>query len=146
MPELHRHILIGRPRTEVFAFFADAYNLELLTPPWLSFHIDTPAPIEMKVGARIDYHLRLHGISLRWTSEITAWEPPYRFVDEQLSGPYRKWIHEHSFEESGTGTIVRDHVVYAVPGGGPVDRLFVAPQLRKIFDFRHQQLLERFRG
>lgn len=144
MPELHREIVIGRPRETVFAFFADACNLEVLTPPWLSFHIETPAPIAMKVGARIDYRLRLYGVSLGWTSEITVWEPPHRFVDEQLSGPYRKWIHEHRFEETGGGTIVGDHVLYAVPGGAPVNRIIVAPQLKKIFDYRHRQLLERF--
>jgi ligand-binding SRPBCC domain-containing protein len=137
-----REIRLARPVDEVFAFFADAQNLQTLTPPWLRFKILTPGSIEMARGTRIDYRLRLHGLPLSWTSEITAWDPPRRFVDEQVRGPYRIWVHEHTFEERRGGTVVRDDVRYAVPGGALIDRLFVRPDLRKIFRYRHWRLRE----
>ncbi len=83
---------------EVFDFFADAGNLELLTPPWLHFEILAPSPVEMREGTLIDYKLRLHGVPIRWQSEITVWQPPFRFVDRQRRGPYRLWVHTHRFE------------------------------------------------
>ena len=80
--------------SQVFPFFSDAFRLELITPPWLRFKVVTQPPIEMKAGAVIDYQLKLRGIPVRWQSEITVWEPSYRFVDEQRRGPYRVWVHE----------------------------------------------------
>ena len=133
---------LPRPRTEVFTFFADPGNLETLTPPWLRFHILTPQPVIMRVGALIDYRLRVHGLPVRWQSEITAWEPPVRFVDEQRRGPYRVWIHEHTFEEGDGGTEVWDRVRYIVLGGRLVNRLLVRRDLRAIFSFRQKRLRE----
>lgn len=141
-----REILLRAPLEEVFAFFSDAANLERLTPPWLSFQIVTPQPISMAVGTRIDYRLRLHGIPISWTSEITAWEPPHRFVDEQRRGPYRTWIHEHRFEAAEAGTMAYDTVRYAVPGGALVARIFVRPDLERIFEHRHQVMRQIFGG
>jgi len=142
---LHSEVWVPRPREEVFAFFSRAENLEALTPRWLHFSILPPRPIAMKAGTRIRYQLRLHGIPLRWESEITAWEPPHRFVDEQRSGPYHRWIHEHQFLEHDGGTTVRDIVQYSVAGGMLVHRLFVAPDLDRIFEFRRQKVAETFR-
>lgn len=136
---------LGRPLEEVFSFFADAANLQVLTPGWLDFEILTP-DVEMRVGATIDYRLRLRRMPVRWRSEITAWDPPHRFVDEQRKGPYRRWVHEHRFETRNGGTLVADHVDYAVPGGSMVNKLFVAPDLRRIFSFRMQKLREMFGG
>jgi ligand-binding SRPBCC domain-containing protein len=130
------------PPEEVFHFFADAFNLERLTPPWLRFQVITPAPIEMAAGAVIDYRLKLHGIPVGWRSEITAWEPPRRFVDRQLKGPYRQWIHQHTFEASDGGTLAVDRVEYAVPGGWLVRKLLVERDLRKIFEYRKGKLRE----
>jgi ligand-binding SRPBCC domain-containing protein len=96
---LTTEIRLPTPLVDVFEFFSDAYNLEEITPPWLHFSVQTPAPIEMKRGALIDYRLRLHGIPIHWRTEITAWEPPFRFVDEQLRGPYRYWRHERRIFE-----------------------------------------------
>lgn len=127
----------ARPIDEVFAFFADAFNLEQITPPWLHFHVITPAPIPMRAGTLIDYKLRLHGIPIRWRSEITAWEPPFFFVDEQRKGPYRLWHHEHRFESRDGGTLVTDHVDYRVIGGRLINRFFVRRDLDRIFAFRH---------
>jgi ligand-binding SRPBCC domain-containing protein len=135
---------VPRPRPEVFAFFADAGNLQELTPPFLGFEILTPRPIEMRPGALIDYRIRLRGISLRWRTGITVWGPPSRFVDEQLRGPYRLWIHEHTFEEDGDGTVVGDFVRYAVPFGALANRLLVARDVRKSFEYRERRLKEIF--
>ena len=90
---------LPRPLAEVFHFFSDAENLEKITPPWLKFWIVSPRPIEMQTGTLIDYKLRLKELPLRWQSEISVWDPPYCFVDEQRKGPYRVWKHEHRFEE-----------------------------------------------
>jgi ligand-binding SRPBCC domain-containing protein len=132
------------PREVVFQFFADAFQLEMITPPWLRFVVLTPAPITMRLGLRIDYRLRLHGVPVRWQSAISAWEPPTRFVDEQIRGPYRRWHHEHRFEGVDGGTLCRDIVDYQVPGGPIVDRLFVRRDLRRIFRFRQRKLAALF--
>ena len=146
--ELRTEIRLARPPGEVFEFFGDAGNLQEITPPWLHFRILTPRPIAMRPGARIDYKLRLHGIPVSWKTEITAWEPPRRFVDEQLRGPYRLWVHEHTFEEIEGGTLARDRVRYAVPGPLGIEllanRLLVARDLEAIFRFRFDRLQERF--
>jgi len=142
--EFRARTRVPRPRAEVFAFFADAGNLQELTPPWLGFEILTPRPIEMGPGTLIDYQLRLHLVPLRWRTEITAWEPPRRFVDEQLRGPYRLWIHEHTFEEDGGGTLCGDFVRYAVPFGALANRLMVARDVRRIFAYREKRLKEIF--
>ena len=129
-----------RPPAALFPFFADAFNLERITPPFLRFRVVTPPPIEMRVGTLIDYRLRVRGIPLRWRTEITAWEPPLRFVDEQIRGPYRTWIHEHRFEATESGTRMIDTVRYAAPGGRPVERLLVDRDVAAIFDFRRRAL------
>ena len=143
---LESQVLLPKPIGEVFDFFSDARNLERLTPPWLRFEVITPAPIEMGPGARIDYRLRLRGIPIRWQSEITVWEPPFRFVDEQRRGPYQQWIHEHGFAELGSQTLAADHVRYAVTGGSLVNRLFVGPDLRRVFAYRVEQMNRIFGG
>ncbi|MDE3069335.1 MAG: SRPBCC family protein [Acidobacteriota bacterium] len=133
------HLICGRSLDEVFAFFAQARNLELLTPSWLSFEVLTPEPIEMRRGTIIDYRLRLHGLPLRWRSRIEAWEPGRRFVDLQLRGPYRLWHHTHEFEACEGGTLIRDRVRYALPLGALGDlvgRLLVRRDLERVFDFR----------
>ncbi|CAN5852592.1 hypothetical protein BH11PLA1_BH11PLA1_12270 [soil metagenome] len=134
--ELHQDQTLAAPLERVFAFFSDAANLEAITPPFLKFHIVSPRPIQMKVGTLIDYTLRLHGIKFRWRSRISVWEPGIRFIDEQVRGPYRQWIHEHTFQAVPGGTRVTDHVRYAVPGGALINRLFVRPQLDMIFRHR----------
>ena len=135
---------LPRPLPEVFAFFSEAGNLDTLTPPWLCFEILTPRPIEMKVGALIDYRLRIRGVPIRWQSEITAWQPPHRFVDEQRRGPYRVWHHEHTFVERDGDTLVGDRVRYAVFGGALVERLFVRRDITTIFAYRQKKLTELF--
>lgn len=137
---LSSQVWLPKPLREVFPFFSDARNLEVLTPPWLRFEVLSEGPIAMAEGVRIDYRLRLHGVPIRWQSEITSWNPPRRFVDEQRHGPYRLWIHEHRFRERDGMTLAEDFVRYAVPGGWVVDRLVVCRDLRKIFSYRRKKL------
>jgi ligand-binding SRPBCC domain-containing protein len=141
---LKKQIWLAQPREKVFGFFADPQNLSRLTPAWLNFAMARAAPPVVKPGTLLDYRLRLRGIPIRWRSEITAWDPPNRFVDRQIKGPYSLWIHEHLFEEKQGGTLVRDNVQYAVPGGKLVQKLLVAPDLERIFNYRHQVLKELF--
>lgn len=137
-------IILSFPRDEVFRFFSKAENLEALTPPWVHFSILTPLPIEMREGALIDYRLKIHGFPLRWRTEISTWDPPLRFVDRQLRGPYRSWVHTHTFREIEGGTLVSDRVEYSVWGGSVVNRLFVRGDVERIFSYRRQALARKF--
>ena len=137
---LEREQRVEIPIADAFAFYGDAHNLERITPPLLRFEVTTPRPIEMGVGTLIDYRLRLHGVPVRWRTRIEGWEPPKRFVDAQIKGPYSLWEHTHTFEEDGPGaTIIRDRVRYSIPFGplGELaDRLLVRRDLKQIFDYR----------
>lgn len=132
------------PPEELFPFFSDAGNLDAITPPWLHFRIATPRPVEMRAGALIDYRLRVRGLPLGWRTRINVWEPPHRFVDEQLRGPYRRWIHEHRFEPSEGGTLAIDSVEYAVPFDFLIHDLVVRPDVEKIFAHRQAALTKLF--
>lgn len=140
-----RNLTINRPRAEVFDFFADAGNLERITPPQLNFHIVTPQPIDIREGALIDYRLKLRGLPMTWRTEISVWDPPHRFVDMQLSGPYKQWIHTHTFTEIGPGeTLIEDEVRYRLPLEplGDAVHFIVRSELEKIFDFRQRTVAE----
>ena len=139
---LHREQWVPQPLDEVFQFFSDARNLEILTPSWLKFQVLT-VPSEIVSGIHIQYRLKWHGIPLRWTTEITRWNPPHDFQDIQLSGPYRLWRHTHGFEARDGGTQMTDEVEYALPFG-VLGRLAHAFQVRRnveqIFDYRQEQI------
>ena len=138
-----RHLRLGTivlaPLDETFAFFADASNLERLTPPWLNFTILTPMPVVMQAGLELDYRLRIHGLPVRWRSRIDVWEPGVRFVDRQIVGPYRWWSHEHRFEPLSCGTRVIDHVEY-VPRARWISGPLVQRNLERIFAYRRHAL------
>ena len=135
---LSREQFLGRPPDEVFPFFADARNLEAITPPVLGFHVVTRGPIDMRAGALIQYRLRLRGLSLDWLTRIDEWEPGVRFVDSQLAGPYRVWHHTHDFAPHAGGTVMRDTVRYVLPLWplGELAAPLVRRELAAIFDFR----------
>lgn len=133
-----------QPKEELFPFFGDATNLEKITPDMLQFKVLTPSPIEMKPGTLIDYKLKVHGIPIRWRTEIEIWEPPVRFVDNQIKGPYRLWHHTHTFEDKNGGTLMRDRVLYRPPLGALANRLIVQRDVQKIFENRYKVLEKLF--
>lgn len=144
---LKRRQVIERPREEVFEFFADAQNLEDITPPELNFKIITPQPIDIKEGALIDYKLSLRGIPLTWKTEITLWKPPYEFVDTALKSPYKQWIHLHKFSVGEKSeTIMEDIVRYRLPFEplGDLAHFIVKRELNYIFDYRYKVIEEQF--
>jgi ligand-binding SRPBCC domain-containing protein len=140
---MHRDALVHAPRPAAFAFFADAANLERLTPPWLRFSIRTATPVVMRVGLEIEYRIHLYGVPVRWVSVIDVWEPGVRFVDRQVAGPYLWWRHEHRFEPAGDATRMIDTVDYrpraAWLTGGRVGR-----DVERIFAYRQAALLQIF--
>jgi ligand-binding SRPBCC domain-containing protein len=133
---------------QVFPFFADAQKLELITPPWLSFRILTPTPLEMRVGALIDYRISLRGMPLRWRTRIARWEPDRAFADEQLHGPYAVWHHTHTFTPQDGGTVIGDDVVMRPKGGllAAVLMKVVSKELERIFEYRAKVMAEMFGG
>jgi ligand-binding SRPBCC domain-containing protein len=146
---LERTQIINSPREQVFDFFADAANLERITPPELNFHITTPPPIDIKKGCLIEYQLKLRGIPIKWKTEITGWNPPFDFVDSALKSPYKQWIHLHKFTVGENGeTIMQDIVRYRLPFEpfGDVAHWFVKRELKYIFDYRRKIVEEIFRS
>jgi ligand-binding SRPBCC domain-containing protein len=106
----------------------------------------------MEKGRIIDYTIRVMGLTTRWRTLITCYDPPRYFVDEQLSGPYSFWHHTHRFEQAGEGTLLFDEVRYALPIllFGPardiLHTLYVRPVLEHIFDYRQQVFQDLFGG
>jgi ligand-binding SRPBCC domain-containing protein len=146
---LERRQHLRQPPERVFAFFAEAHNLERITPPWLRFELLAGGPSEMSVGALIDYRLHLHRLPVRWTSRIEEWEPGRGFVDRQLRGPYRLWHHRHTFTAQDGGTVVGDVVDYALPLGrlGELAHpLFVRRDLDRIFAYRQRAVEQALQG
>lgn len=146
---LRSTLWLREPPQTVFPFFADAFNLEQITPPFLRFRVLTQRPIAMHVGTLIDYRLRIHSVPVSWRTHIAEWQPPHCFADEQLRGPYSKWYHRHTFEERDGGTLARDEVTMTPRGGilAPlVMRWFVERDVRAIFAYRAKVLCDRFGG
>jgi ligand-binding SRPBCC domain-containing protein len=142
---LKRSLTLNLPREQVFDFFADAGNLERITPPELNFQIISPQPIDIKKGALIDYKLKLRGFPLTWKTIISTWNPPHEFVDEALKSPYKQWIHRHTFTVLPDGnTQIDDEVRYRLPFEplGDIGHFFVKKELDYIFDFRQKAVAE----
>ncbi len=142
---LLREQVIRRPLPEVFAFFADAANLQAITPEFLDFRIVTPLPIAMREGELIDYRLRLCGVPFSWRTRIETWEPGAHFTDRQVRGPYVLWHHQHEFHETDGGTRMIDTVDYQLPFGPlghATHAVFVRAALARIFDHRARRIEE----
>ena len=142
---LERKLTLDRPIKTIFDFFADAANLERITPPELKFHIITEQPIQIEKGTLIDYSLKMRGFPVKWRTEISVWEPPHKFVDRQLRGPYKQWIHTHSFTEIDVGkTLIEDEVRYRLPLEplGDIAHFLVRRELDYIFDYRQKAVVE----
>jgi ligand-binding SRPBCC domain-containing protein len=145
---LSRQQWLPAPLETIFPFFSRPENLQTLTPPFLDFKI-VEVPAEIQAGSLIRYKLRLRGIPIRWTTKITEWTPPHGFVDEQLSGPYALWHHEHRFVAERGGTTMFDTVDYALPFGvlaWPAYKLFVRRDVESVFDYREKRMRELFGG
>jgi ligand-binding SRPBCC domain-containing protein len=146
---IERLQVVPRPVEETFAFFADAGNLEAITPPWLSFRMLTPVPIAVGLGTRISYALRWRGVPLRWQARIEAWREGCFFADRQVRGPYPLWVHEHAFEPIPGGTQVHDRVEYALPFGLlgiGAHAALIRRDLEAIFDFRGEAVARALGG
>lgn len=146
---LTRELTLDLPIEQVFDFFADAGNLERITPPQLNFKIISPQPIAIKKGALIDYRLKLRGLPITWKTEISEWNPPHVFVDRALKSPYRQWIHRHTFTKiSENRTLIEDQVKYRLPLEplGDLAHFFVRRELDYIFDFRQKSVAEILRN
>jgi ligand-binding SRPBCC domain-containing protein len=132
---------------KVFAFFSDENNLERITPPLLNFHVQKKSTEKIMAGTLIDYTLKIHGLPAKWRTLIETWEPPNRFVDSQVSGPYARWHHTHSFEALAGGTLMTDRVHFRLPVG-PLGRLFglwlVKKDVNEIFRYRQKVIKELF--
>lgn len=141
---LRTSFALPKPIDEVFAFFAEAANLERITPPELNFRILPPHPERIAAGTFIDYRLRLFGWSFAWRTEISVWNPPHRFVDRQIDGPYRLWVHTHRFRQTHGGTLIEDEVCYELPLRplGELAHPLVRLQLDRIFRFREKAIRE----
>lgn len=137
---------VPRSIDETFAFFEDPRNLSRITPEWLKFTMKTGG-VEMRKGAEIDYTIHWLGLPMKWRTLISGYEPPHSFEDTQIKGPYRLWVHSHTFEATRQGTLVRDSVSYSLPLGA-LGRLahaaMVGRQLQGIFIYRQKMLAALF--
>lgn len=144
---LQSRMRVDAPLEQVFAFFSRSENLGTITPPTMSFSLESRPPIEMRVGREIDYKVKLGPVELDWRSRIDTWQPGEVFSDSQLAGPYSSWWHEHRFVRDGQRTIMEDRVWYSPPLG-PIgalaQKLIVAPKLRTIFGYRARAMQLRF--
>jgi uncharacterized protein len=143
---LQSSLWVPHPPEQVFPFFSNVNNLQLLTPPWMSFQIKSLQPIDMHVGALIDYGIKVRGLPMKWRTRIARWEPSHAFADEQLHGPYKIWHHTHTFTPQDGGTVLGDDVIMR-PKGGPIAPLvmkYVRHDVERIFEFRAEVMAERF--
>ncbi len=142
--KLSAEVTVRENINDVFDFFSDPFNLEQLTPPFLRFTVLGADTEKIQEGTLIRYKLHLHRLPVNWLTRIEEWNPPHKFVDKQLKGPYTVWHHTHDFIAHGDRTIIRDTVLYSVPGGRIVNRLFVENDVLRIFNYRHEMIRQIF--
>jgi ligand-binding SRPBCC domain-containing protein len=151
---IERRLWLPRPRPEVFAFFVDPRNLGAVQPKWARPTWLAEPPARLDAGALLDFAVRMAGVPVRWRVMVREFDPPFRFVDVQLWGPFARWEHRHRFlegpeaEERGPlGTWMEDRVTYRLPWGplGKAAHALVAGRrITALFDFREARLRERF--
>ena len=147
--EINSEQFINIKIQNVFDFFSKPENLQEITPKRLGFNIITPGPIEMEKGTVIDYYIKISYIPIRWRTIITNYNPPYKFVDQQIKGPYSFWHHTHTFSKLNGGTLIKDNIKYLVPFGiigKIINKIWIKRDLENIFDYRKNKikiLLER---
>lgn len=134
---------------EAWDFISDPRNLAKITPPDMGFKITTPdLPEKMYPGMVVTYKVSpLLGIKTTWVTEIMQVDKPNYFIDNQRTGPYQVWHHQHFLKEIDGGVQMDDIVNYVVPGGpigDIINGLVVKKQLRKIFGHRKTAMEERF--
>ena len=138
---------VPTPRSQVFPFFANAKNLEKLTPDFLKFKIRRVSDNNIQVNTLIDYWINLHGLPIPWRTKIDEWQPLSHFVDVQIRGPFRLWHHRHEFEEMKRGTLLSDIVtfdLYCKKYQNTRLLRWVNKDLHKIFHYRHTQISKIF--
>ena len=133
-----------------WSFFSDPANLALITPPEMRFRLTDAPPDAIFPGLIITYRLTplpIVPLEVSWATEIADVDPPRRFVDEQIAGPYALWRHVHRFEADGDGVRASDEVHWSLPLdplSAPIAAYAVVPQLRRIFHFRAETLARMF--
>lgn len=146
---LEKFQFVARPREEVYPFFSAPTNLEQITPPMMSFHIENMSSKDIAEGTIINYKLKVHGVPMRWRTRITDWQMPEMFSDNQEKGPYSIWFHTHKFHAVKQGTLMCDTVRYRLPFGALGD-LFALPLVKRdvseIFGYRKQMIDKEFPG
>lgn len=134
---------VPEPPEKIFPFFREANNLERLNPPIVHCQIEKMSSTEMKQGTTIDYRLKIHGVPAKWRTEIDEWQPPYKFVDNQILGPYRFWRHTHEFRPFCGGTLLVDRVRYKLPlgyAGWILGGKWIRHDIETIFSFRRKYI------
>ncbi|HEY3064421.1 MAG TPA: SRPBCC family protein [Methylomirabilota bacterium] len=139
---LEWRVWVPRPRVEVFAFFANPQNLARMAPPTARPRLATSVSV-LHAGAVFDLRLHWLGVPVRWRVFIREYDPPFRFVDVQVRGPFARWEHRHRFLEEDGGTLVEDRVTYRLPlgvAGRLAHALVVRRQLRAVWSYRDRCL------
>src|SRR5256885_14970443 len=113
---MESRLWLARPRSDVFPFLADPSNLARVMPPMLDVRLLTPA-VTMAAGAVLEFRIVWLGVPLRWRMFVREWDPPYRFVDVQVNGPYARWEHRHRLLEDGGGAWIEGRGACRVRGG-----------------------------
>jgi ligand-binding SRPBCC domain-containing protein len=157
MAEFRHEITVAAPLERVWGRFQDVLAfLPALSPPGEELKILSAAPLPPRVGTRIEMTLRGPLGRVAWVAEYVELVPPHatitgaeaRFVDVQVRGPFRSWVHSHEFEAVDDHTTrCVDCIVYTPPLGplGWVgDVLVVRPAVRKMFAYRAAKLREAF--
>ena len=147
MYKFEQEQIVDKKLDEIFPFFTKPENLSLITPNWLKFKIKKKSTEKMEENAEFVYTIKFHNIPMFWKTKITKYEPPLIFVDEQVKGPYKKWIHTHTFKEKGDKTILYDKVEYDLYGWflkGFINKWFVKNSVKKIFEYRRSVIGKNF--